>query len=43
MEKGLSSKRHSIASMVATSNNFIAYALQIHHVAPEHWFEQFYS
>ncbi|KAK7382856.1 hypothetical protein VNO80_01981 [Phaseolus coccineus] len=43
MEKGLSSKRYSIASMVATSNrNFVARAFKIHPAAPKHWFEQFY-
>ncbi|KAL5161486.1 Transcription termination factor MTEF18, mitochondrial [Glycine soja] len=43
MEKGLSSKKYSIASMVATSNkNFVARAFKIHPAALKHWFEQFY-
>ncbi|QCE04728.1 transcription termination factor MTEF18, mitochondrial [Vigna unguiculata] len=43
IEKGLSSKIYSIASMVATSNkNFVSRAFKIHPAAPKHWFEQFY-
>ncbi|KAL2319925.1 hypothetical protein Fmac_028894 [Flemingia macrophylla] len=43
VEKGLSSKNYSIASMVATSNrNFVARTFRIHPAAPKHWFEQFY-
>lgn len=43
VEKSLSSKNYSIASIVATSNrNFVARAFRIHPAAPKHWFEQFY-
>ncbi|CAJ1948126.1 unnamed protein product [Sphenostylis stenocarpa] len=43
MEKGLSLKKYSIASMVATSNrNLVARAYSIHPAVPKHWFEQFY-
>ncbi|GAU20179.1 hypothetical protein TSUD_352430 [Trifolium subterraneum] len=43
IEKGLSSKKYSIASMIATSDkNFVGRAFTIHPAAPKHWFEQFY-
>ncbi|CAL5195257.1 unnamed protein product [Lathyrus oleraceus] len=43
LEKGLSSKNYSIASMIATSDkNFVGRAFKIHPAAPKHWFEQFY-
>ncbi|XP_012567243.1 transcription termination factor MTEF18, mitochondrial isoform X1 [Cicer arietinum] len=43
LEKGLSSKNYSIASMIATSDkNFVGRVSRIHPAAPKHWFEQFY-
>ncbi|XP_045788140.1 transcription termination factor MTEF18, mitochondrial [Trifolium pratense] len=43
IEKGLSSKKYSISSMIATSDkNFVGRAFKIHPAAPKHWFEQFY-
>ncbi|XP_027334832.1 transcription termination factor MTEF18, mitochondrial [Abrus precatorius] len=43
LEKGLSSKKYSIASLIASSNKtFVARAFKIHPAALKHWFEQSY-